>query len=70
MSSSEAESPPRLPPLSVSVREACRLIGVGNTTLWAMIKDGRIRTTRVGRRRLVIYESLSALFADDGRAAR
>lgn len=64
----ETAPPPLLLPLSVSVREACRLLGVGNTTLWAMIKDGRVRTTRVGRRRLVIYASLAALFADEGAA--
>ena len=50
-----AELVPAYRPITVSVKEACRLIGVGNTTLWAMIKDGRLKTVRVGRRRLVIY---------------
>ena len=50
-------------PLAVSVKVACAVIGVGNTTLWALIKDGRIQTAKIGRRRLVIYESLVALIA-------
>jgi excisionase family DNA binding protein len=61
MSSTDFNPSSHRDPLSVSVREACRLIGVGNTTLWALIKDGRVRTTRIGRRRLVIYASLQEL---------
>lgn len=48
-------------PLSVTVKTACGLLGVGNTTIWAMIKDGRLRTFHVGRRRLVVYASLEAI---------
>ena len=57
-------------PITVSVKEACRLIGVGNTTLWAMIKDGRLKTIRIGRRRLVVYASIRALLVanTDGAA--
>lgn len=55
-------------PLSVSIKEARRLLGIGNTTLWELIKDGRIETAKIGRRRLVIYASLTA-FIDRNRAA-
>jgi excisionase family DNA binding protein len=48
-------------PLAVTVRTACQLLGVGNTTVWALIKAGRIQTIRIGRRRLVIYSSLELL---------
>jgi len=50
-----------LKPLAVPVRKACELIGVGNTTMWALIKAGRVKTTSVGRRRLVIYATLEEL---------
>jgi excisionase family DNA binding protein len=56
-------------PLAVTVPTACRLIGVGNTKMWELIKLGRVKTTRVGRRRLVLYSSLEALIAPDAGAA-
>jgi excisionase family DNA binding protein len=52
-------------PLAVSVKMACKLVGVGNTTMWALIKAGRVKTVSIGRRRLVIYSSLESLLADD-----
>jgi excisionase family DNA binding protein len=52
-------------PLAVSVKMACKLVGVGNTTMWALIKAGRVKTVSVGRRRLVIYSSLESLLAPD-----
>jgi excisionase family DNA binding protein len=48
-------------PLAVSVKTACKLVGVGNTTMWTLIKAGRIKTVSVGRRRLVIYATLESL---------
>jgi excisionase family DNA binding protein len=48
-------------PLAVSVKTACKLVGVGNTTMWALIKAGRVKTINIGRRRLVIYASLESL---------
>ena len=50
-------------PLAVTVKTACKLIGVGNTTMWALIKEGRVKTTCVGRRRLVSYASLESLLS-------
>jgi hypothetical protein len=54
-------------PLAVTVPSACRLIGLGNTKMWELIKLGRVKTTCVGRRRLVVYSSLEALIAPDAR---
>jgi|RhiMetdeSRZDD1v2_1073273.scaffolds.fasta_scaffold1928594_2 hypothetical protein len=48
-------------PLAVSVKLACKLIGVGNTKMWGLIKDGRVNTVSIGRRRLVLYASLESL---------
>lgn len=52
---------PGLKPITVTVQTARDLLGVGNTLIWAMIKDGRIRTVNIGRRRLVLYSSLKAI---------
>jgi excisionase family DNA binding protein len=54
-------------PLAVSVRVACNLLGVGNTTMWGLIKSDRVKTIRIGRRRLIIYASLEALLPCEAR---
>ncbi len=52
-------------PLAVTVPQACRLSGYGPTTVWALLRDGRLRAVRVPRirRTLVAYGSLCDLFA-------
>jgi excisionase family DNA binding protein len=50
-----------LKPLAVTAETARRLIGVGNTTLWKLIKEKKLRTARVGARTLIIYESIEEL---------
>ena len=62
------DAPGSATPLAVSVQVACKLVGVGKTTMWALIKCGRVRTVRIGRRRLVIYASLETLISEAGRA--
>lgn len=48
-------------PLSVSVKTARALLGVGNTMMWELIKEKRVETITVGRKRLVVYASLEKL---------
>jgi len=50
-----------LKPLGVSVNNACELVGVGKTKLYELISDGRVRSVKVGKRRLIEYASLEAL---------
>jgi hypothetical protein len=50
-------------PLTVTVATAKRLSGLGNTTIWALIKDQTLETVHVGRRTLITYRSLEALLA-------
>jgi hypothetical protein len=56
-------------PLAVSVKIACKIVGVGNTTMWSLIKAGRVKTVSIGRRRLVIYSSLESLLTPESGAA-
>jgi excisionase family DNA binding protein len=51
----------RLEPLTVTVQEARRLTGLGNTTIYKLIGQGKLRTTKIGARTLVIYQSIKAL---------
>jgi excisionase family DNA binding protein len=47
--------------LTCTIGEACDVTGLGRTTLYELIGTGRLRTTTVGRRRLVLVDSLLAL---------
>jgi hypothetical protein len=53
--------PQGLKPLTVTVATARRISGLGNTTIWALIKARRLETVHVGRRTLVTFRSLEAL---------
>ena len=53
-------------PLAVSIETACKLVGVGRTTMWVLIKSGRVKTLSIGRRRLVVYSSLEELVSGAG----
>ena len=59
---SDHESPVAKP-LSVTVATARKLSGLGNTTLWRLIKERQLEAVRVGRRTLITYRSLEALLA-------
>ncbi len=52
------QPPEREPALLLKVEDAARLLGVGRTTLFELISQGRIQTVRVGRRRLVVRAGL------------
>jgi hypothetical protein len=54
-----------LPPLAVTVHRASKLSGLGLTTIWAFLRDGRLDAVRVPgvRRTLVSYTSLAKLLA-------
>lgn len=50
-------------PLTVSVERARQLSGLGNTTLWLLIKKGRLQVVRIGGRTLISMSSLERLLA-------
>jgi excisionase family DNA binding protein len=52
-----------LKPITITVATARRISGLGNTTLWALIKDHKLEAVRIGRRTLVTFRSLEALLA-------
>jgi hypothetical protein len=59
-----------LGPLAISVKTARESIGVGNTSMWALIKSGDVDVVRIGRRTLVVVASLAALIASRTASAR
>ena len=54
------ERPESLPvlPITVRVREACRLTGIGRSKLYMLIQDGHIEVIKVGSMTLIPMRSL------------
>ncbi len=52
-------------PMCLRMPDAARRLGVGLTTLKAMVDRGELRTTTVGRRRMVSLSELERLAAPD-----
>jgi excisionase family DNA binding protein len=51
-----------------NVREAAAAVGVGRSTMYELMKAGAIKTAKIGQRRLVCVQSLTA-YADTLREA-
>jgi excisionase family DNA binding protein len=49
----EAEAGPRAPDRLLSIPEAADALGIGRSALYAELQAGRVRSIKVGRRRLV-----------------
>jgi hypothetical protein len=52
-------------PLTVTVAMTKKLSGLGNTTIWALIKTRKLKSISVGRRRLIVFDSLQKLLSAD-----
>ena len=50
-------------PLSVSVEEAARLLGLGRSNLFKLMESGELRSVKVGSRRLVPRRALEEFLA-------
>jgi excisionase family DNA binding protein len=55
--------------LTCTIAEACEATGLGRTKFYELIGDGRVTTTTVGRRRLVIVQSLFNLVGVNATSA-
>jgi excisionase family DNA binding protein len=50
---------PDVKPLSVRIPDACRMTGIGRSKLYELIKEGRIRTIKVGTATLIPVRALA-----------
>ena len=53
-------------PLALSINDTAKALGLGRTSIYAMIADGRLEAFSLGRRRLVRMESIKRLVAAQG----
>lgn len=50
-------------PLLVSVERAARMLSLGRSSMWSMVRSGEVLSVRVGRRVLVPVSELESLVA-------
>jgi excisionase family DNA binding protein len=56
--------PRRLPPpgpKAFTVDDTCRVTGLGRTSIYELIAQGKLKSIAIGRRRLILAESVDAL---------
>ena len=63
------EQTPGMRPLLVSVTQALQLLGIGRTTLYELIADGRVAPVKIGRSVRFVVDELED-FVETLRAAR
>jgi hypothetical protein len=57
-----------LKPITVTVPTACAVSGLGPTTIWALVKEKKLDTVKIGRRTLVTWNSLERLLTPEPKA--
>ncbi len=51
-------------PLAVSINEAAKALGLGRTSIYALIAEGRLEVFKLGRRTLVRVASIHRLVGE------
>jgi excisionase family DNA binding protein len=54
-----------LVPLAVSPRKAARYLGVGHDAIYLLLNQGRLRSVKLGRRRLIPMSELERFLTDE-----
>lgn len=53
-------------PLAISITETAKVTGLGRTSIYELIKNGRLDTVKIGRRHLVKTASIRRLIEGQG----
>lgn len=48
-------------PLAISINEAARALSIGRSSVYALLKAGRLEAIKIGRRTLLTTESIKRL---------
>lgn len=51
-------------PLAYDVATACRITSLGKTAIYEAMADGRLQSRKIGRRRVILADSLRALITE------
>jgi hypothetical protein len=51
-------------PMAYDIATACRISSLGKTNIYARIAQGQLATTKIGKRRLVLADSLHRLIRE------
>lgn len=51
-------------PFALTIRDTTKATGFGKTTTYQLIKEGRLKAVKIGRRTLVTVASIKALLED------
>jgi len=46
----------------LSIQDVCQLFNVSRTTVWRMMKDGKVQSAKIGKRKFITRDSINALF--------
>jgi excisionase family DNA binding protein len=49
--------------LTTSVSDAAKALGIGRTSIYALIREGRLEVVKLGRRTLITTDSIRRLVA-------
>jgi excisionase family DNA binding protein len=52
-------------PVALSINDAAKSLSLGRTSIYALIRDGKIEVVKLGRRTLVKAASLRRLMGDE-----
>ena len=58
----------QMAPLSVSVEESARILGISRSATYELIAQGEIKTFKIGRRRLALASELKAFIERAAKA--
>ena len=68
MSNQKSASHSQVAPLFHQIPDACRLLGVGRSSIYELIASGRLASVSIGRRRLIAASEIERFAADLTRA--
>ena len=57
----------RTMPRLLAIKQAIYELGISRTALYELINDGKLKTLKIGRRRLIPIEAIEELVADLGK---
>jgi len=67
MSESDERYRVKAGPRLLAIKQAIYELGIGRTAIYELINDGKLKTVKIGRRRLVPIEAIDELVAKLGK---